>query len=316
MLKSDYSPILLICYKRLTHLKATLEYLEQNENANRFELYIFVDGPKNKDVDETLDVQRYIENYRGNFKKIYKTYRSRNLGLATNIIDSLTSVINEKNKAILLEDDILTSKYFLSYMNDALNQYENIGKVMHVSGYMYPLDTSNLNDTFFLNQASCWGWGTWKRAWKLLDTNEKQLLKQLNTNNKIDTFTFDGWSDFLTQLQMNIDGSINTWAIKWYASIVIHNGLCLHPKVTLTNNIGFDGSGENCKVSQKYITSLSGRKIEVNKLPLVESNLARQMMINYYKTSTSTPQKILHDLYNRLPSLRAFIKYVRNLRNY
>lgn len=65
--------------------------------------------------------------------------RSINCGLANNIIDGVTSVINEYGKVIVLEDDLVVSPYFLKYMNDALNMYENEEEVVCIHGYVYPV---------------------------------------------------------------------------------------------------------------------------------------------------------------------------------
>ncbi|WAC01929.1 hypothetical protein N7U66_19120 [Lacinutrix neustonica] len=52
---------------------------------------------------------------------------------ALNIVEGVTQIIEKHGKIIVLEDDIITSPQFLTYMNAALNYYEKEEKVMHIS---------------------------------------------------------------------------------------------------------------------------------------------------------------------------------------
>ena len=45
--------------------------------------------------------------------------------LSKNIIESVSDILELHNNIIVVEDDILTSKAFLKYMNDALNFYQD-----------------------------------------------------------------------------------------------------------------------------------------------------------------------------------------------
>ena len=162
----NYAPIVLFTYNRLLHTRKTVESLQNNELANKSNLFIFSDGPKNeKDQVIIKDIRNYLKKIKG-FKKIEIIEREKNFGLANNIIDGVTKIVNEYGKIIVLEDDILTNQYFLKFMNEALEFYEKEEKVMHISGYMYPIDSKELPDTFFIKPTTCWGWATWKRAWK------------------------------------------------------------------------------------------------------------------------------------------------------
>lgn len=57
------------------------------------------------------ETRSYIRNITG-FKSLRIIERDRNFGLANNIIDGVTSIVNEFGRIIVLEDDLLTSPYF------------------------------------------------------------------------------------------------------------------------------------------------------------------------------------------------------------
>ena len=121
----NLAPIILFVYNRPEHTKKTLESLKINELASESSLFIFSDGSKNENDKKSVDeVRKYISTISG-FKEIKIILREKNLGLADSVISGVTEVIEKYGKAIVLEDDIVTSKYFLKFMNEALDFYED-----------------------------------------------------------------------------------------------------------------------------------------------------------------------------------------------
>jgi hypothetical protein len=173
------------------------------------------------------------------FKNIEIIERDRNWGLANNIIDGVTRIVNEYGKIIVLEDDIETSPYFLKFMNEALEFYEDKEKVMHISGYMYPVRKDGLPDTFFIKPTSCWGWGTWKRAWQHFERNPEKQIRLLSKE-QIKDFNLNNSYNYWEQVVLNYEGKLYTWAIFWYLTVYIKGGLSLHPRDSLARNIGTD----------------------------------------------------------------------------
>ncbi len=243
---NDLSPIVLFVYNRPFHTKQTILALKQNELADSSDLIIYSDGPKNeKSVQKVKEVREYIKTVTG-FKSILIHKSEKNNGLANSIIKGITKTLSTYAKTIVLEDDLITSRHFLQYMNEALLQYENEEKVMQVSGFSFSNDISFENDSFFLSFTTSWGWATWKRAWEYFDPSMKgyELVKR---DKKLrDRFNLNGAYNYFNLLELYKKGKIDSWAIRWYLSVFLHNGLTLYPKKTMVANIGFDGSGANC----------------------------------------------------------------------
>ena len=143
----NLAPIILFVYNRPSYTKLAVEALQRNTLAKDSELFIFSDAAKDKNDIFVSEVREYIKTISG-FNKISIIERENNFGLAANIIDGVTSIVNSYGKVIVLEDDIITSPYFLNYMNDALNVYENIEKVMHISAWSFPAFTEQNGETF------------------------------------------------------------------------------------------------------------------------------------------------------------------------
>lgn len=243
------APVVFFAFNRPSHTEETLRALAANDLAIETDLYIYVDGPRNIDDQNLISqVNAVLSNLKG-FKSIEVIHRSVNYGLAKNIIDGVSEILQKKQKVIVLEDDILTSQAFLTFMNSALNLYKNENKVWHISGYVDPLKTSRIRDTFFWRVMDCWGWATWADRWSFYEKNAKKLVSEFS-GEEIHRFNVDGESDFWSQVLANLNGEINSWAIFWYASIFKNQGLCLSPFVSYTQNIGFDGSGVHCHFDQ------------------------------------------------------------------
>jgi hypothetical protein len=201
--------------------------------------------------------------------------------MAGNIIDGVSNIVNQYGRVIVLEDDLVLSDNFLEYMNEALSVYENNEKVMHISAYMYPIDSDKLPDTFFLRTTSCWGWATWSRAWKYFDKNPEKCLIQFDRK-MIKSINFDNSKDLWAQVIGNKNGTMNTWAIFWYTSVFLNEGLCLHPRDSLVQNIGHDGSGVDCGVSDRYNVTLKDGSIKLSSEKIEESTEATERLIQYY----------------------------------
>jgi len=174
-------------------------------------------------------------------------------------------------------------------MNQALNIYKNMDKVMHISAYMFPIDTTGLRETIFFRPASCWGWGTWARAWKYLEYDIHKLIPRFDKKLR-KKFNMDGTFNYWHQMELNRDGRINSWAIRWYASIFLNNGLCLHPSRSLVNNIGFDGTGVHCGKEPIYDVPLLSYQIKEFEELLEENPEA----IKRFKNFMTTTKKPLH----------------------
>jgi len=270
---SNLSPIALFVYNRPDHTRRTVEALRKNELSNESNLIIFSDAAKSsKDNKAVCEVREYIDSVDG-FKTVKIIERDVNYGLARSIIEGVSSLCSSYGKVIVLEDDLVTSPYFLTYMNDALNTYQDNEAVMHISGYMLPIDTTNLEETFFLRNSSCWGWATWDRSWKYFRKEPKKLIGEY-TRSMIRHFNMDGYYDFWSHVLLNENGLINTWAIFWYASIHKQKGLCLHPASSMVNNIGHDGSGVNCEENNLYNAKIAQNKITYFENTISESDVA------------------------------------------
>jgi hypothetical protein len=128
-------------------------------------------------------------------------------------------------------------------MNAALDRYADDGKVMQVSGYMYPVAPVGSHRPVFLPVTSCWGWGTWQRAWAGYDPAITGLDGLKSNRARARAFNLDGYYDYLRMLGQHRSGRVSSWGVVWHFSVFMRDGLTLYPPESLVSNRGTDGSG-------------------------------------------------------------------------
>lgn len=282
VLENNPVPIAIFCFNRIDHLIRTIDALRQNNMAQESPIYIFSDGARNEFEKEAVDdVRRYISNIEG-FRSINIIHREFNYGLSKSIINGVTAVLKSFDSIIVLEDDMISSPHFLTYMNEALNMYSQDDRVACIHGYTLPCE-SELPETFFLRGADCWGWGTWRRGWDLFCEDGQRLLEQIESNNLQYEFDYDGTFRFTKMLKDQISGKNDSWAILWYASTFLQGKLCLYPGRSLIHNIGNDDSGTHSKRSTIFDTPLSTSKISIDPRDVCISDISRQAFVRYFR---------------------------------
>src|SRR6185436_7443354 len=306
------APIALFVYNRPFHTLRTLEHLEANFLASNSEIYIYSDGAKTSagpdDLQNIQEVRKIIRKKKW-CGKVNIIESAVNLGLANSIIGGVTNVINQHEKIIVLEDDMVTSKWFLKFMNDFLNIYEPYEEIISATGYVYPAK-KKLPEIFFLKGTFCWSWATWKRGWDIFEPDGKKLMNELNEKNLAYEFDFNGSYYYTQILKDQIEGKNDSWALRWHASAFLKNKMTLLPGNSLVQNIGNDGSGIHCTVSNHWETTLNTEQVHVKLIRRAEDTHAKKIIAEFFSSITGKPEKhvsnsnlLSQDLKNKVKAL-------------
>jgi hypothetical protein len=304
MNSAEPAPVALFAYDRLSHLRQTVEALRGNNLAAETQLRVFCDGPKDSgDAAKVAQVREYISRIEG-FKSVRVVQCERNFGLAQSIIAGVTEVVEDFGKVIVLEDDLVASPFFLTYMNDALNLYEADERVVGIHGYIYPVG-GHLPETFFLRGADCWGWATWNRGWRIFESDAERLLGELRRNRLEYAFDFEGAYPYTKMLKDCIAGENDSWAVRWYASAFLRQKLTLYPGRSLIRNIGLDYSGTHSGKTDKFDVVLSVEPIRVTRIPIEEDESALRLVGGFLRSLRPTlTQRFIHGVRSLTEPLR------------
>ena len=244
------APIILFVYNRLEHTEKTVEALLKNEFASDSVLYIFADGIKPNASPEQerkiRAVRDYIHSICG-FKKVVIEESKYNRGLANSVIYGVSKIINEFGRVIVVEDDIVTHPFFLRFMNDCLNTYSLRKDVFMIGGFSVNIRFPwwYRKDIYATYRSCSWGWATWKDRWNQADWSVADFRSFSCNPQKIAQFNRGG-DDMFPMLKAQMDGKIDSWAIRWDYCMTSHNAICIRPVKSLCVNYGMDGSGVHC----------------------------------------------------------------------
>ena len=256
------APICLFTYNRLSEVETTVQALKKNFLASESDLFIFSDGPKNNDsIPKVNEVRKYLKTIFG-FKSITIVESETNKGLANSIISGVTEIVNKFGKVIVLEDDLITSPNFLNFMNQALSYYKNHNLIHSVSGYTHDLPSlKNYKNDFYLGYRGCsWGWGTWKNKWEAVDWNVSSYRNF--KRNPIEQLKFmRGGSDMPKMLKSQMNGRIDSWAIRWCYHQFKNDLWTVFPSISKVASIGFGDTATHTKKTKRFYTTLDDTSI-------------------------------------------------------
>ena len=245
-----YAPVAFFCYDRLDTALETVSALMRNDGATETEVYAFSDATRDAQAAPLVAAVRLwlhgLEKENG-FKAVHIVERPSNFGLNKNITSGISEVLSHSDRVIVVEDDIVTSPFFLQYMNNALEEYEDKKEVMMAGGHTQ-LDIPWKGDVYFSPHAQIWGWGTWADRWKTfrLYRSREEALEGM-TDAEIDALQYHGTFPILKGL----DKPQPMWDICWNVEIHKRHGFCLTPTRTLVHNAGL-GGGTNYNKWMKY----------------------------------------------------------------
>lgn len=257
MQKKGGTPIIVFAYNRVKELQLTLESLFKCEGVEDHDIIIFRDGPKtDKDLLKTNAVKSYLLDLQK--ERTIKVYFSdTNQGLANSVIRGVSKAICDFEKVIVLEDDLLLSSNFLLFMEQALDFYQRDKNVFSVSGYSPKInfDSNYLKDFYFVPRASSWGWATWQDRWESVDWN-------VNTYSSFKNNFFAQWRfakggiDLPGMLLDQMNGKINSWAIRWVYQQFLNGQATVYPSVSKVKSIGFGEDATHTKKTKRFDTTL------------------------------------------------------------
>jgi glycosyltransferase involved in cell wall biosynthesis len=298
------APVAVFAYNRPELLELTIEALSKNMLAEQSDLLVFSDGAKSDaDLPGVERVRKYLKTVDG-FRSVRVIERERNYGLSVSIIDGVTQCIGEFGRIIVLEDDLVTSPWYLKFMNDALDMYSDDDDVISVQGYVYP-SKFRLPEYFFIKGADCQGWATWTRGWKLFEPDGERLLNEIESRKLGREFNFGNNYPYVKMLRDQVNGKKNSWAIRWYASAFVRNKYTLYPGKTMILNTGFGSEGTNTSnrhLSKLYNSPLNQDPVDLQRIEVLNSAegmkgfISHFRSLQYWRTPAGIARKVIEKL--------------------
>ena len=311
------APVIIFNYNRPDHSLQTWEALGSNQFASETELYLYCDGPKaNASVEmreRIAELHAQAKQYAidapqaGKFKAVHVVCAQANKGLAYSIIGGVSEVIAKHGRVIVLEDDLLTSPYFLKYMNTALEKYESYPTVFTISANRPPVNKMAIPadyeyDVFVSLRPFSTGWATWKDKWERIDWSLDYLEEFLKHPQQIKAFHHGG-DDLTDMLLLQRDHKIDSWAIRYAFQHFYHHAVAILPCVPYVDNIGFDGTGIHSGSDETDFRNNLAAAPENPRMPdiIYEDERIINVFANYYsRLKRPLWQKAINAIYRKL----------------
>ena len=240
------APVALIVFNRPD---ITSRVAEAVAKARPPRVYVVADGPRPDrpgEAEKCAATRAAVERIKWPCE-VVKRYSDVNLGCGRGPTSGIDWVFEQTDSAIILEDDCLPHPTFFRYCDELLEVYRDNEQIMQIAGSNFQCGHKRGDASYFLSRFKiCWGWATWRRAWRHMDLAVKRWPALRDTSWLLDlvgdTRAAQYWAAKF-EAAYHASGLIDYWDYQWLFATWVQNGLCVMPNVNLVSNIGFGEDG-------------------------------------------------------------------------
>lgn len=243
------TPILFIIFKRKS---TALQAFDPIKKLKPSTLYIAGDGARTHIDDEVQmveDTRQAILNAIDWDCDVHTLFRKENLGCGRGVSKAIDWLFENEETGIIIEDDCVSDNSFFLFADEMLSRYNSDERVGMIAGTNQVGNYRMPYSYCFSKYTACWGWATWRRAWRNMDAD----LNVLKSHKKdlIENRGYLGkekarWNYQIRMLDLIKD---SVWDWQWYFSLASQNQLCIFPKVNLISNVGNDTAATHTSFS-------------------------------------------------------------------
>lgn len=207
-------------------------------------LFVVADGPRFPEEAQKCRQARAVLGRIDWECEVFKNFSDKNLGCGRRISSGIDWVFSAVDEVIILEDDCLPVASFFSFCEELLERYRNDERIMTISGNNFQSGHNRSDYSYhFSKYNGCWGWATWRRAWRHYDYEMKTWpeFKRCGMLQMVckDPYEHKFWNMLFDSMHEN-PAKIDTWDHQWKYACWSQNGLAIEPSVNLVSNIGLD----------------------------------------------------------------------------
>lgn len=205
-------------------------------------LYVAADGPRNRLGEaERCEEARRIATRVDWQCEVHTLFRDGNLGCRNAVGNAITWFFEHEEEGIILEDDCMPSPSFFEFCDELLVRFRDDERVMCITGNNHQNDMGEYPFSYYFSKyAYCWGWASWRRAWRLFDAQMIQYPEFVRSSALNGLSRSVGFAEYWKRrLDSVYSGGTDTWDYIWFYSCWAQNGLTAAPRVNLVSNIGF-----------------------------------------------------------------------------
>jgi hypothetical protein len=269
------TPVLFLVFNRP---ELTSKVFEKIRQAKPLRLYIASDGPReeNKKDKEKVEMVRKIVNNIDWSCELKTLIRDKNLGCKKGVSSAITWFFEQEEQGIILEDDCLPHLDFFSFCENLLDHYFLDERVSVITGNNFQNNKWRGDASYYFSKYNhCWGWASWRRAWKYYEGDIKFWPEWSISKNWLNYTPDQVERKYWKKIFNNVyQKKIDSWAYPWTASLWYKGGLTATPNSNLVSNIGFGPDATHTKSKENKFSRLSINNLGKIKHPkIVQKNL-------------------------------------------
>lgn len=231
-----------IIFKRPETTRRVFETIRQ---ARPPRLYVIADGsrPDKPGEAQAVAATRQIA---GNVDwpcEITRLFSEQNLGCKERVFTGLNEVFARETEAIILEDDCLPDPSFFTYCEALLDRYRDEPRVFHIGANQFHRPRLKRPASYtFSKFPHCWGWATWRRAWRQMDLNlaswDEPAVQQNLARYIVSEDEQQFWGKIFGDIRAN-PAANSSWAYPWNFTMWAKGCVATNACVNLVENLGF-----------------------------------------------------------------------------
>lgn len=239
------TPVLYITFARPEYASQSFAAIQK---AKPKKLYFYSNKARTDRPDEILrneEVRSYVQQI--DWECEVKTwFREDYVDVFTSIWGAIDWIFENEEKAIVVEEDVVTCSAFYDYMESLLEKFKDNKKVWMLSGDNATPQYNPKGLSFFPSRfAQIYGWASWADRWHALD----RRMGNWSSFRKSKAFN-DYYCNFLqrklqrayfNKVYNNLD-TYNAWDFIFNYNLALNDVYCIIPSVNLVADIGVAGS--------------------------------------------------------------------------
>ena len=208
------------------------------------QLFVVADGPRPArpgEAERCARVRELVERGVDWPCSLVRDYSEVNLGCAQRVSSGITNAFRSGEEAIVLEDDCLPDPSFFPFCAELLARYRDDSRVGQIGGTTFRRRPPASGDSYYWSlYPHCWGWATWRRAWRFYDHGMVDWAAALRRRRAAGDLPSQAEHSYWESMfSGTAAGAIDSWAYRWTAALWSHDCLSVLPAVSLVRNIGF-----------------------------------------------------------------------------
>lgn len=251
--------VALLIFKRPDTTAKVFEAIRQ---ARPRKLLVIADAPREdrpEEAEQCAATRAIIERVDWDCE-VFQNYSEVNLGCAKRVSSGLDWVFEIVDEAVIIEDDCIPHPSFFRFCQELLQRYRDDRRIMSIAGSNFQFGRKVTDYSYYHSvYHDCWGWATWKRAWKHFDFEMKLWSELRETSflqdHLLDTNVAQYWQQ---KFDLAYESQRDTWFYRWLYSCWVQSGIALVPDTNLVSNIGFGASATHTVDQDRYANLPTG----------------------------------------------------------